>query len=172
MRHLVKDNPPSYDYATQDCMSSTSVIPCFAHLRIAGKATPPHSPVKGQIDKPYALQQGVPPPPHALQAGPSYAPRHDPTSVHHYVNPLTGEHVVSVLPPNHPEMVCLQEGRHIKRTRFGLLGMSLVIYDFHMTLLILEGSRRCLGSCILVPARNRSLPSGQEGEMRALRVCS
>jgi hypothetical protein len=58
--------------------------------------------------------------------------------VHHYVNPLTGEHVVSVLPPNHPEMVCLQEGRHIKRTRFGLLGMSLVIYDFHMTLLIFE----------------------------------
>ncbi|KAF8531253.1 hypothetical protein JB92DRAFT_2852666 [Gautieria morchelliformis] len=126
---MANDNPPSYDYATQD----------------SGKATPPHSPVKGQIDKPYAHNQGVPPPPHTLQAGPSYAPRHDPTNVHHYVNPLTGEHVVSVLPPNHPEMVCLQEGRHIKQTRFGLLGVLAAIFWFPLGigLCLLDRRVRC-----------------------------
>lgn len=40
---------------------------------------------------------------------------------HHYVNPLTSEHIVSVLPPDAPEMICLQQG-HVKQTRFGLLG--------------------------------------------------
>lgn len=58
-----------------------------------------------------------------MQAGPSDylpSPVQIPT-MHYYVNPVTGEQIVSPLPPSHPEMICLQEG-HIGRTRFGLLG--------------------------------------------------
>lgn len=58
-----------------------------------------------------------------LQAGPSYAPGQVPM-MHHYVHPITGEQIVSPLPPTHPEMICLQEGTHVRRTKFGLLGTS------------------------------------------------
>lgn len=63
-------------------------------------------------------------------AGPSYIPQQhgacSPT-VYHYVNPKTGEHVTSLLPPDHPEMICLQEGQHVTETKYGLLGMFLVV---------------------------------------------
>lgn len=42
--------------------------------------------------------------------------------IYNYVNPVTGEQIVSLLPPNHPEMICLQSGEHVPHTRFGLLG--------------------------------------------------
>jgi hypothetical protein len=42
--------------------------------------------------------------------------------VYNYINPASGERVVSLLPPNHPEMICLQSGSHVPHTRFGLLG--------------------------------------------------
>lgn len=38
------------------------------------------------------------------------------------MNPATGERVASLLPPDHPEMVCLQAGGHVAQTRYGLLG--------------------------------------------------
>jgi hypothetical protein len=44
------------------------------------------------------------------------------TPVYNYVNPNTGDHVASLLPPNHPAMVCLQEGRHINQAHYGILG--------------------------------------------------
>jgi hypothetical protein len=44
------------------------------------------------------------------------------TSVYHYINPVTHDHVASLLPPDHPEMICLQAGGHITETRFGILG--------------------------------------------------
>jgi hypothetical protein len=43
-------------------------------------------------------------------------------TVYHYQNPLTGERIASLLPPNHPEMICLQEGQHVNETKFGILG--------------------------------------------------
>ena len=59
-------------------------------------------------------------------AGPSASgpgiPTMPPTRVYHYVNPTDGNHVTSLLPPDHPEMVCLQQGSHIEETKFGLLG--------------------------------------------------
>ncbi|GJJ13252.1 hypothetical protein Clacol_007503 [Clathrus columnatus] len=58
-----------------------------------------------------------------MQPGPSYVPGQV-SMMHHYVNPLTGEHIVSPLPPNHPEMICLQEGTHVRRTKFGLLDLG------------------------------------------------
>jgi hypothetical protein len=45
-------------------------------------------------------------------------------TVYHYQNPLTGERIASLLPPNHPEMICLQEGCHVNETKYGILGMS------------------------------------------------
>lgn len=42
--------------------------------------------------------------------------------VYHYVNPTDGNHITSLLPPDHPEMVCLQQGSHLETTKFGLLG--------------------------------------------------
>lgn len=44
-----------------------------------------------------------------------------PTTVYNYVNPATGDVVSSFMPPNHPQMVCLQQG-HLPHTRYGLLG--------------------------------------------------
>lgn len=54
-------------------------------------------------------------------AGPSFTEDPNPT-VYRYFNPTTQEHVTSLLPPDHPEMVCLQAGRHIAKTQFGILG--------------------------------------------------
>ena len=44
-------------------------------------------------------------------------------TVYNYINPMTNERVVSLLPPNHPEMICLQAGEHVKETSYGLIGM-------------------------------------------------
>lgn len=44
------------------------------------------------------------------------------TTVYNYVNPLSGERVVSLLPPDHPQMVCLQQGGHSSASKFGILG--------------------------------------------------
>lgn len=71
-----------------------------------------------------------------MSAGPSYMPRPvlytspSPT-VYNYINPRTGEQVVSLLPPNHPEMICLQAGEHIPHTQYGLLGKCSFHLNFH-----------------------------------------
>ena len=58
-----------------------------------------------------------------MHAGPSYVPAGYPSpTVYHYVNPVTQEHVASLLPPDHPEMICLQSGQHLTETKFGILG--------------------------------------------------
>ena len=44
--------------------------------------------------------------------------------IYNYVNPVTGEQVASLLPPDHPEMICLQAGMHEPQSQFGLLGES------------------------------------------------
>ena len=70
-----------------------------------------------------------------MTAGPSYTPHPltgSPT-VYNYVNPRTGERVVSLLPPDHPEMVCLQGGEHIPHTDFGILGEWLEVVITHST---------------------------------------
>ncbi|KAG8956324.1 hypothetical protein FRC04_004404 [Tulasnella sp. 424] len=43
-------------------------------------------------------------------------------TVYNYQNPRTGHVITSLLPPDHPEMICLQEGQHITHSRFGLTG--------------------------------------------------
>ncbi|KAF7376387.1 hypothetical protein MSAN_00054200 [Mycena sanguinolenta] len=73
--------------------------------------------------------------PPTMNAGPSYVPYTSTSSsvnpvVYHYDNPLTGEHVVSLLPPSHPEMVCLQAGEHVLQTSYGWLGILAAVFWF------------------------------------------
>jgi hypothetical protein len=66
--------------------------------------------------------------PQGMASGPSYTVQPSytaPPTVFNYINPLTGERVVSLLPPSHPEMICLQSGAHIPHTHYGLLGESV-----------------------------------------------
>ncbi|KAJ7680591.1 hypothetical protein DFH06DRAFT_1163613 [Mycena polygramma] len=75
------------------------------------------------------------PPVPVMNPGPSYFAHAGPSSlpnpvVYYYDNPLTGEHVASLLPPNHPEMICLQAGEHVPHTNFGLLGILAAVFWF------------------------------------------
>ncbi|KAJ6625878.1 hypothetical protein B0H10DRAFT_2001183 [Mycena sp. CBHHK59/15] len=83
---------------------------------------------------PSAKDDKVKPPP-AMDVGPSYVPHAGPSFspnpvVYHYQNPVTGEHVASLLPPNHPEMICLQVGEHVPQTNYGLLGILAAVFWF------------------------------------------
>ena len=60
-------------------------------------------------------------------AGPS-DPTTPQTEVHHYINPENGHIISSLLPPDHPAMVCLQQGSHLEMTRFGFLGELLLFF--------------------------------------------
>ena len=71
----------------------------------------------------------VPPPPSpGMFAGPPPPPSAQvpATVVYNYVNPISGERIVSLLPPDHPQMVCLQQGGHVSTSKFGILGESLM----------------------------------------------
>ena len=61
-----------------------------------------------------------------MTAGPSHIPHAGPSqpTVYYYMDPQTGNQIASLLPPDHPEMVCLREGQHVTKTSFGLLGAS------------------------------------------------
>lgn len=67
----------------------------------------------------------MPPPPPQPQAQ-SYGatvPGHS-TTVYHYQDPRTGQQISSLLPPDAPAMICLQQGEHIAQTQYGILGQS------------------------------------------------
>jgi len=61
---------------------------------------------------------------------PTIGPSMPATRVYHYQNPVTGHAITSLLPPNHPEMVCLQEGRHIRKNKFGIIGIVSAVFWF------------------------------------------
>ena len=87
---------------------------------------PPQDPVA--VYRSY--QPNQPPTPTAnIVGGPSVPrsgiPSMPQTRVYHYVNPKNGNRVTSLLPPDHPEMVCLQQGSHVEETKFGLFGEFL-----------------------------------------------
>lgn len=63
------------------------------------------------------------PQPYTTPVGPApRMPSMPSTTVYNYVNPITHEHIVSLLPPDHPQMICLQQGGHVPRVQFGILG--------------------------------------------------
>lgn len=79
-----------------------------------------------------SYQSNQPSTPNNVAAGPSVPTSGIPcmpqTRVYHYVNPSNGNHVTSLLPPDHPEMVCLQQGSHVEETKFGFFGESFWFY--------------------------------------------
>ena len=65
-------------------------------------------------------------PPLMLAGGPQvvYGATSSEPTVYYYQDPRTGQRVASLLPPDHPQMVCLQTGAHVPDTRYGCLGAS------------------------------------------------
>ncbi|KAH9929498.1 uncharacterized protein BXZ73DRAFT_102028 [Epithele typhae] len=104
--------PPSYDTAVGDRSEPQGpFVPESSH--------------KGRDIKVNPFPPSLPnPAPYDGHPGPSR------TVVYNYVNPRTGERVVSLLPPDHPQMVCLQEGGHVPATKYGLLGVLAAVFWF------------------------------------------
>ncbi|KAJ3773332.1 hypothetical protein FB446DRAFT_733287 [Lentinula raphanica] len=105
------DNPPSYE----------SVIPDS----------------KADVGKPYEARDNKQPVESLpVMPGPSSYVVHPGTTsgsspvLYHYRNPITQETVVSLLPPDHPEMICLQSGEHDTQTNFGILGILAAVFWF------------------------------------------
>jgi len=65
-------------------------------------------------------------------------------TVYHYVHPMTQQRITSLLPPDHPEMVCLQHG-HERRSSFGLVGILAAIFWFPlgMACMFVDRKVRC-----------------------------
>jgi hypothetical protein len=91
--------------------------------------------------------------------------------IYNYIDPVSGERVVSLLPPDHPEMICLQSGSHVPLTRFGLLGEHSIVTLYcilHYAEPQFFFSVRHLGSCILVPLRHRFLSVGSQSQVSSM----
>ncbi|KAF8326516.1 uncharacterized protein EI90DRAFT_3069485 [Cantharellus anzutake] len=87
-----------------------------------------------------ALRYPSPPgPPHpSAKAQPRYqAVSPYPTqTLYHFQNPETGDVVSTHLPPDHPAMICLQEGHHIPGpTYWGIVGLLSAIVFFPVGML-------------------------------------
>ncbi|KAJ4500429.1 hypothetical protein C8R41DRAFT_752049 [Lentinula lateritia] len=97
------DNPPSYDSLKEGSDGTDNKHPPQLHSMIPGPSS-------------YSIHPGT-------TTGPSPV-------LYHYRNPLTQDTVVSLLPPDHPEMICLQSGEHITQTKFGILGILAAVFWF------------------------------------------
>ncbi|PFH53724.1 hypothetical protein AMATHDRAFT_54171 [Amanita thiersii Skay4041] len=121
------------------------IEPAHPDMTQVNRATQEENPPPYESSTSYKQQQGngptlpqpqpqqLPPRPvgrHTFQPGPT--PNYNSTGqrVYEYHNPRTGEHVTSLLPPDHPEMICLQQGTHVPRARFGILGLLAAIVWF------------------------------------------
>ncbi|KAG2089862.1 uncharacterized protein F5147DRAFT_725497 [Suillus discolor] len=124
------DSPPSYDYVAAQATSNV------------GEQQPPL-----MNDKNANQQVQLPSiPPHTVMAVHSRpAPLVQQPIVYHYQNPLTGERIASLLPPDHPEMICLQQGAHVNETKFGILGIlaAIVWFPLGIGLCLLDRRVKC-----------------------------
>lgn len=94
-----------------------------------------------------------------------------PATVYYYQDPRTGQRVASLLPPDHPQMVCLQAGEHVPETRYGFLGglSSMCYYSLLIThVYVLCIARRYRGDCV-VPSWYRSVSARSPCPMQTLR---
>jgi hypothetical protein len=90
-------------------------------------------------------------------------------TVYYYQDPLTGQRVASLLPPDHPKMVCLQAGTHVPETRYGCLGAS----SFHVRCVWAHAYDGCIVRCdrgnYMVPPWHRPMSARSPRPMRTLR---
>jgi len=137
------DIPPTYEVAVEETNGIVRVQPQSLDQKI-----PPQDPVFV-----YQVHQSnlplIPNVDANTVAGPSLpspgVPSMPQTRVYHYVNPSDGNHITSLLPPDHPEMVCLQRGSHDGETKFGLLGIlaAIVWFPFGIGLCLLDRTVTC-----------------------------
>ncbi|KAI0316508.1 hypothetical protein OF83DRAFT_1126379 [Amylostereum chailletii] len=125
------ESPPTYESA----MEGTSVHPA------AAAATSPDQNTMGKDAK---MPPPMPPPPHSPALYGATMSTTTPV-IYHYQHPVTGDHVASLLPPDHPQMVCLQRGYHDTETRYGLLGVLAAVLWFPLGigLCLLDRKVRC-----------------------------
>ncbi|KAH9987027.1 hypothetical protein BJV74DRAFT_885765 [Russula compacta] len=66
-------------------------------------------------------------------------------TVYYYHDPRTGQRIASLLPPDHPQMVCLQSGAHVPETRYGCLGLlaAIVWFPLGIGICLLDRRVRC-----------------------------
>ncbi|KAG8680000.1 hypothetical protein FRC09_018567 [Ceratobasidium sp. 395] len=128
-----EDNPPTYDVAMSSSGSNRAASP------------PPQSdPAFKSKDAPYNPQPPAQQPQPVAHNGMLIAPAMGTTPVYRYHNPTTGEVVTSLLPPDHPEMICLQQG-HVVQTRYGILGILAAVFWFPLGigLCLLDRRTKC-----------------------------
>lgn len=149
------DNPPSYDSLKEG--SDGTCSSSFAESSLLTQPVVP-KPDENRDNK-------HPPQLHSMIPGPSSYSIHPGTTtgpspvLYHYRNPLTQDTVVSLLPPDHPEMICLQSGEHITQTKFGILGKLHLYPQVNQELNTAPLVRHpCCG--FLVSSWRRSLPLG------------
>jgi len=140
------DTPPTYEVAVEETNGIIRVQPHPLDQKI-----PPQDPVAV-----YRSHQSIP---DNVPAGPSVTrpaiPSMPQTRVYHYVNPANGNHITSLLPPDHPEMVCLQQGSHIEETKFGFLGIvaAIVWFPLGIGLCLLDRTVTCKRCGAVIKAR-------------------
>lgn len=124
-----------------------------------------------------SYQSDQPPTLSDVVAGPSVpgpgVPSMPQTRVYHYVNPSNGNHVTSLLPPDHPEMVCMQRGSHVEETKFGLLGEFLFSHTpSPPTVLMRIMPDRCHRGHRLVPVWDWVVSLGQDRYLQTVWRCN
>ncbi|KAG8983111.1 hypothetical protein FRB94_006014, partial [Tulasnella sp. JGI-2019a] len=120
---VINKLPPSYDVATSSQPgSSTGGYPQpGVGFQPLNRATATGS---DEVYRDPYLQQSSPPSSRD-QMLPQMQPLepHPTPAVYHYQDPKTGHIIASLLPPNHPESICLKAGEHIEQTSFGVVGL-------------------------------------------------
>lgn len=125
---MYSQDPPSYDAATGQGHSCAYNVeaplrPSRSHIVYFLDAGPSYSQPHMQTSEGLNKRNGhsdAKQPPQPKAPGP--IPSMNTPTVYNYVHPVTKQHIASLLPPNHPEMICLQQGAHIPVTRYGVLG--------------------------------------------------
>ncbi|OCH92305.1 hypothetical protein OBBRIDRAFT_802688 [Obba rivulosa] len=118
-QEFAQDQPPSYEQSIDNSKGSYT-----------GVSGPPGKDAKNPYGE---IPPNFPEPQPASGSGtdtPLRTPSMPARPIYNYVNPNTGEHIVSVLPPDHPEMVCLQQGEHVTVTHYGWIGILAAIVWF------------------------------------------
>ncbi|KAI0045963.1 hypothetical protein FA95DRAFT_1494719 [Auriscalpium vulgare] len=74
------------------------------------------------------------------------APGSDAPQVYYYRDPVTGVPYASLLPPDHPHSICLQQGRHVEQSRYGIAGiaMAVLLFPVGIFLCIHDKKVRCM----------------------------